>query len=302
MAQNKHSILIFIRILVGIFFITSGLTKLFSVDSFEVYVFSFGAFNLNISFILARVLIGFELVIGLLCIVGLYLRLLTYLILASLIGFTVLLTVLQLQNNADHCHCFGDVIPISNTLSIVKNLVLIGLSLFILKSKQVFFRFQKFVAASCVIAGFALSFIVSPPDTFSMDLYAARSEYNKPALNAFLQTDSTASSKEIICFFGSGCRFCKLASKKISVIYKNAQTKVPIRYVFWGNETSIAAFFALPNTIAVPYSTLPSDTFLTITNGHMPLIVLIKNRKIVSKYSYRDINDKEITSFLKNGN
>ena len=53
-----------VRIIVGGVFILSAVSKLFSMESFELYIFSFGFAGFDICAIAARVLIIAEFIIG----------------------------------------------------------------------------------------------------------------------------------------------------------------------------------------------------------------------------------------------
>jgi thiol-disulfide isomerase/thioredoxin len=103
----------------------------------------------------------------------------------------------------------------------------------------------------------------------------------------------------MLCFFSTGCRFCKLAARKISVIAKKADDDEVVNYVFAGAEVSVDKFFKETNSTVFQYSFLPPNRFLKITNGVMPLIILLQDGKVKGKYGYRDIREDELIRFLK---
>ena len=78
-----------IRVLIGFVFIFSSLTKLNFLADFEVYLYSLDLLSLNHSYLLARALIGMELVLGPLLIMGIYFKTVKRIIGASLISFSV---------------------------------------------------------------------------------------------------------------------------------------------------------------------------------------------------------------------
>ena len=53
-----------LRILIGGFFITTAILKLLSLDSFEIYIYSFNIFSFNLCAIIARLVIAAELLVG----------------------------------------------------------------------------------------------------------------------------------------------------------------------------------------------------------------------------------------------
>ena len=61
-AVNKWASVV--KLLVGVAFIISALSKMVTIDSFEMYVYSFGIFPLVPCFYFSRMLIAAELLLG----------------------------------------------------------------------------------------------------------------------------------------------------------------------------------------------------------------------------------------------
>ena len=53
-----------LKVLLGLVFIVSAVLKLFDMDKFEIYIYSYHFFSLNFSFLVARAAIIVELVLG----------------------------------------------------------------------------------------------------------------------------------------------------------------------------------------------------------------------------------------------
>jgi uncharacterized membrane protein YphA (DoxX/SURF4 family) len=296
--RNKAKLKLFLRIFTGLVFILSAWFKIQSLDAFEIYVYSFGLLKLNTTFLFSRLLISIELLIGILLIVGIYLKHTVYSSISILGGFTVFIIILILTNNKEHCHCFGDLVEMSHLTSIIKNLILIGFLLLIFKSQPLVKKYHRILLTSVVLFSFAIPFILSPPDSFRYQKYSEMSRYNKQMLNEFLKENQLKDKSMVLCFFGTNCRFCKLAVKKVAVISEKSEEMSLLHYAFWGNENQIEEFFAETNTPVVSHSSIPGPIFLRITKGRMPLILLIKDGKVKQKYGYRDIDEKEIIDFM----
>jgi uncharacterized membrane protein YphA (DoxX/SURF4 family) len=150
-------------ILLGVFYLASSLTKLFSIHAFATTLAQYAYPGL---FILAPVIIGAELVLGLLLLVGYRLRLLGFLSLILLLGFTLVFTYGYLALGLKDCGCFGDVIKTSPEVSILRNVVLMVLSLSIWRNyptpsvssyrKPAWFSALAVGALILVISGFTL--------------------------------------------------------------------------------------------------------------------------------------------------
>ncbi len=122
-----------LKILVGMMFIISAVSKFITIDSFEMYIFSFGIFPLGVSFYVARFVLAFELILGAALISHRNHRFAVLMSLLFLLCFVVFLTYAHLVGRTDSCHCFGEMLPFDPVQSILKNAVLVVLLLFIYK-------------------------------------------------------------------------------------------------------------------------------------------------------------------------
>ncbi len=301
MKPNKIQLQFIVRLLVGGIFISSALFKLQSIDSFEIYIYSFGVCSLNMAFLSARLIIGLELFLGSLLILGTYLKRIIQISIAMLLGFSLFIGYLIVSNSNEHCHCFGDLVEMSHFYSILKNIVLILLLTIIYKSRVKFLKYSRYWAILALIISFALPPIVSPPDSLFYDTYAQKTSYNDAMLNTYLEEQpELKKDKKLLCFFSPACRFCKLSTRKITVIANKINQSNVVRCVFWGDKNAIENFYTTNHSIAFPYKTLDPIRFLKITNGEMPLIILLENGTVKGKYDYRSINEDEIIDFFQN--
>ena len=295
--KNKIVISRILLIIVGIVFIISAIAKLLSIDSFEIYIYSFGFFNLNISFIIARLLIGFELVLGICLALSVFPKQMSYLAIASLVGFTCFLAYLLISKKEEHCHCFGNMIELSHTMSIIKNLILCGLLIpgILLPFKNIWYH--KILVGIIFTAGLVTPFVYSTPD--NLIKHESNASYQQVYLDEFLnENPHLTQGRKVVSFIGTGCKFCKLASRKLTVISNKANNFSDVFYVVWGTEETLNHFFEETHSYHFNNTLLPARIFIRITNGQMPLILLLENGKVIKKYDYRELNEKEIISFL----
>ena len=288
-----------LRLLPGIVFIVSSVTKLVTIDTFEIFIYSFGFFTLNISFLIARLVIVGELLLGLLLTTGWYQKTVTRLSIAMLTLFTGFIVYMVATGNEEHCHCFGDIVEISNPLSIVKNIVLVICLLFSTPSTQLTIKHKRIAISGLLLASVAIPFTITPPAFFAKSWYEKRISYNDALLNEFIaEIPELSSGKLVVSFFGTSCKYCKLAAIKLSAISDVLDDTSHFRYVFWGDDTGVTAFFEETGSNRFKYDLVGADRFLKITNGRMPLIILLDNGQVVGKYSYAIIDDRMISLFL----
>ena len=148
--STKNTIAWVLRIVVSLLFIVSAVAKLskselldspyFAISTFEVKQLYTLGFSQTIAPYFSRILIGIELALGILLLQKHYLkRFIIPVTILMLVVFIGHLAYLILSNgNTGNCGCFGELIPMTPAESIVKNIVAIGLLvwLFILLPKE----------------------------------------------------------------------------------------------------------------------------------------------------------------------
>ncbi len=115
-----------IRILLGLMFIASAVMKVLSLDTFVIYVYSFKIFSFVLTEIAARLLIAFEMVLGLLLITKEKYKWTWWTATGLMAAFTLFLIYVSIFRNDENCHCFGDIIEVKPWVSIIKNVALLG--------------------------------------------------------------------------------------------------------------------------------------------------------------------------------
>ena len=122
-----------LKIIIGVVFIISSVSKLVSMEAFEMYVYSFGLFPLALNAYVARLVLVLEMILGAALISHRHHRFTLLMTLLFLLAFIFFLTFAHLSGRTDSCHCFGELLPFDPVQSIVKNALLVALSLFVFK-------------------------------------------------------------------------------------------------------------------------------------------------------------------------
>lgn len=124
------------RVIVGVLFIFSGLVKANDPlglsykmqEFFEVWGLH-GFNNLTLGF--SVVMIAFEIIAGVAVLIGWKFRLFSWLLLLLIIFFTFLTGYAVLSGKIKECGCFGDCIKLTAMDSFIKDLILLGLIVFL---------------------------------------------------------------------------------------------------------------------------------------------------------------------------
>ena len=236
------------RALLGILFLFSATAKLIGIDAFEIYLFSFGWFSLGTAFLLARLVIVAEYVLGLLLLTNFYPRLAFWGSLAMLAGFSLFLTVLAVKGNHDNCNCFGELVNLNPVQSLLKNLGMLAVLLLSAGVKPFRFRRKGLWLALIILIPLATVFIVSPPDNWRYDSYARHELVNEPAFREAVDQGilphSVVEGDHIVCLYSLKCQFCKMSAEKIMTLRARGEfPQSPIIAIFGrGDDPDPAPF------------------------------------------------------------
>ena len=284
------------RVLLGILFLFSATAKLIGIDAFEIYVFGFGWFSLGTSFVLARLVIAAEYSLGLLLILNFFPVLAFSGSIAMLTGFTLFLCILMLAGNRDNCHCFGELIDIEPSESIVKNLVMLllllptsGLTAFHVRRKGLWLPLALIVPLAAVL-------IISPPDNWRYDAYTRARPVDEAALRESLSKGvlpaTVTQGEHVVCFYSLKCEFCKMSARKLLTLRERGDfSRAPVIAVFGRGENPDPTPF-LEETGLRPDEVhfIDPAAFLRITGGVFPLILVMRGEEIVEAYNYRNLH------------
>ena len=297
-----------LRVFVGLVFISSAVLKYISIDIFDLYVFEHNLFSISVTETLTRLLITAECVIGIMLILNVYARVFYYSAVFLLAGFTIYLFLLSYFFDVDitNCHCFGKVIVMSRTESIIKNCILLFCLVFVSPKFYVFKKWENWLAIGLGIVAFATFMIINTPNYLYTMVHREKIQIDVPMYKSALQNSGKekefTDGKQIICLYSASCKYCKRAAAKLHLIMKNNQLpENKIKTVFWsGNpDTTIYNFYSEQKISLPEYTTFRVDTFLSITDGSMPIILFSDNGTIVHRANYITLNEKDVVRFLK---
>ena len=131
----------FVRLLVGVLFIFSGLVKAndplgLSYKMQEFFeVWQLHGWN-DITLALSIFMNAFEIIAGFALLIGWQFRLVSWLLLLLIVFFTFLTGYTYITGMPKNCGCFGDCLPITSLTSFLKDVVLIVLILFLLLNRK----------------------------------------------------------------------------------------------------------------------------------------------------------------------
>ncbi len=311
---NHSTFKIVLRIAVGLVFITSALTKLYPIIPLEILLVKTGITNWSLAPIFARLLIGFEFLLGSFLIFNIQTKKTTIVSMLSLVGFTFYLLYLNFFVSADdNCGCFGEIIKLNPLQSILKNIVLFALLVLLFKTHSTSnnFRFKTALLIFITASSLALPFIFN-----LMKTHGSKGNYIvKPY--TFVENEQLKSlpfsngknvnlleDKKIICFLSLHCEACKYAASKFSVLYKE-NNKIPVHIIFLDtkNRTEYLKKFEKETSIKnIPYTFLPYEDFFKASSGSLPFIMFLENGEIKHLTNFDDLFVQDVLDFSNSTN
>lgn len=293
-----------LKVLLGLLFIASAILKVVDMDKFEIYIYSYHFFSLNASFIVARLAIIFELVLGIGLISHCLHKLMWWGSMAMLGGYTLLLIYALTLGRTDSCHCFGDFLRLDPKQSLIKNGVLMLLFLLIFRMESWKTPFRWLILCLAVMASSIAVFVISPPDNLTsssnLEQNLQTELFNEMLDDAPLDALNLREGKQVICFFSTSCEMCQMAAHKLSLMQQfYGFPKENITYLFMGNEEGIASFYEQSESTQYRDVLYPEVTrLLKAVHGNLPVIVFLEDGKVVHEYGFRNMDEAEIKAFM----
>lgn len=291
------------RILLGAVFIVSSISKLSSIEGFELYLFSFGFADFDLCSVAARLLIAAEFLLGVFLVFNICFRLTRGLVLLSLAGFSAFLLWRVAIGDTESCHCMGDLVDMNPMQSLLKNGVMGLLLALAWRPHGRSFLRQRLIALAVSAASVAAVFMAWPPDFYyrrGEDSHDLSMEQFAPVADSLSLSDG----RRVVCFYSGSCDHCRhCASKMAGIIRRHSLPTDRISVLFMqthANQDSVAVSFFRDSGdgLALPYRYLHPFDFLPLTNGSMPIVVLLEDGRLVKEYDYTSLDEFELREFL----
>ena len=280
--MNSKNISWILRLIISALFILSAVAKLypspyFAISTFEVKQLYPLGFSEGFAPYFSRILIGFEFALGIAILLKDYLKKITIpatiLLLAVFtihLGYTTFVS-----GNAGNCGCFGELIPMTPVEAIIKNIIAIGLLVWLFKlvpaDEKSNFWLLKSVGLGCILALFMLapirpvekvmdeptseiqenlgvvidstSLLTNEVPTAAITKDTVKKVEEKKLEDAPKKVKSgyekyfsgIDTDKKILCYFVPGCDHCMDTAKELNEMRKKDKNFPPV-YVIFVNE------------------------------------------------------------------
>lgn len=294
----------------GIIFIISAITKLFPVEPLEFTFADVGFIPWEISPFLARLLIGFELFLGVLLLLNLYLKKFTYrFAILTLIIFSGFLVYQFFTGNNENCGCFGEFFKMTPFQALIKNLLILGAIFYssrFLNGWELKLIKGKVVPILVFLISCSLPFILN---TIRLDY--SKAYLNRPSEFFEFQLDTLynnaqlgnppktlSKGKHVFAFLSLTCPHCKLAAKKIGIMHKR-NPEIHFFLVFNGKMDDLKPFLNKTKTQNIEHDFLYAKSFVYMAGIQFPIIFLVNNGVVEHFLSYQELDQSQIEKWIE---
>lgn len=302
--MKKENINWILRFILSALFIVSAVAKLypspyFAISTFEVKQLYPLGFSAEIAPYFSRVLIGIEFALGIAILIPHYLKKIT--IPATLLLLTVFTIHLSYttfsSGNAGNCGCFGELIPMTPVEAIIKNILAIGLLIWLFKITPSDEKSNLWVLTSIALGCILGLFMMAPMKVNATPVLSLPNEVQ----NLGISTDTTLNTvmatvekaidssnnkatlkmdepvakksgftnyfpgidqdKKILCFFAPGCEHCQETAKELTEMKRKDKNFPAVSIIFMDEEADkIPEFFNVAGT-KYPYQVVDIISF-----------------------------------------
>ena len=281
--MKKETISWILRLVISALFILSAVAKLypspyFAISTFEVKQLYPLGFSEGFAPYFSRILIGIEFALGIAILLKDYLKKITIpatiLLLAVFtihLGYTTFVS-----GNAGNCGCFGELIPMTPVEAIIKNIIAIGLLVWLFKlvpaDEKSNFWLLKSVGLGCILALFMLapirpvekvmdeptseiqenlgvvidstSLLTNEVPTAAITKDTVKKVEEKKTEDAPKKVKSgyekyfpgIDNDKKILCYFVPGCDHCMDTAKELNEMREKDKNFPPVYVIFMNEE------------------------------------------------------------------
>lgn len=281
--MKKENLSWILRLIISALFLLSAVAKLypspyFAISTFEVKQLYPLGFSEGFAPYFSRILIGIEFALGIAILLKDYLKKITIPATILLLAvFTIHLSYTTfVSGNAGNCGCFGELIPMTPVEAIIKNIIAIGLLIWLFKilpaDGKSNFWLLKSVGLGCILALFMVAPIrpvaevIEEPTSEIQDnlgvvvdssalltVEEPKAEIAKDTIKKVEEKKTEDApkkvksgyekyfpgidnDKKILCYFVPGCDHCMDTAKELNEMRKKDKNFPPVYVIFMNEE------------------------------------------------------------------
>lgn len=254
--------------------------------------------------IFAKLLIGFELALGVLLIIPLKNFRIIYWAMATTILFSAYLVYLVIYfPSVENCGCMGMMVKMTPEESLLKNagILLLLIMLVFLKHKESFqFHFVTKKFQLCIMGiAFLIPFFWSPVDVQKQELrQKLTGNVNSEVLSVLKDNNQ---EEVMLMYLSPHCIFCKMLAQKWMWFHRRNHWSIPVHAIFMGENigADIQEFLHQTGLQVESYQEMNPVEFVQMTYGSLPSVYLVRKGLVVQKDNFISMNESNLKALLR---
>ncbi|HLP14158.1 MAG TPA: MauE/DoxX family redox-associated membrane protein [Flavobacteriales bacterium] len=275
------------NVIVGSVFILSAWLKTNPIDYFETKISFFGIEGV-MGAVVARLIIAGELLIGLFLITQFTIGKLVYKTTIAVLSIFIIINLIDLIRfgNDTDCGCMGLTVQVSPLMSIAKNILLIGMTIFSMRFGTITWKLPVFATIAIALTPFSSVFMYKPVyvyENVKMPKKGTRPDFTimdvHPGFKGktYKSNAELSKGKKIVAFLSLTCPHCKMAAYKLNG-FKALDPELPIYFILNGDSSNMDQFFKVTGKPVVDMAHFNGNSDYADMSGYeLPAIFLLKD-------------------------
>lgn len=128
--------------------------------------------------------------------------------------------------------------------------------------------------------------------------------YNKGLFEETISSGSVghevATGRKVVGMYSKTCPYCRMASEKLSMIQQRNNLDYDKFVTIFPGDTAEGLAFFYRDSYAIRFNTdlIAVDTFMQITYGQFPLVLLVEDGKPLKVYNQNTLSEHQIVDFI----
>jgi len=280
MQLNAEKTALLLRWLLAGVFVFSAIAKLLGAGLFEIALVEQGlAATRAQAAYPARLLIAWEMFLGLALLLPFYLKRFTLPLVITTLAAFIFLQIFQLISGTptQDCGCFGKFLPMSSLEALLKNLVLLGLALSAYRMTSMEKR-SALVPVSLAALCFTAVWFVAPVRHDYEGSFAKYTQFTQAG-----RVDLT-SGEILVAVFNAECEHCQAAARELEALAEQGAPLPPIYVLMLAENTATATAFSEKTNTHYPYHLISENEFFDLIGNTPPRVYWLRQGQIQARW------------------
>jgi uncharacterized membrane protein YphA (DoxX/SURF4 family) len=298
-----------LRLLLAAVFLASGISKLYHLELTELAVAETQWFNWSMVAVVAKLLASLEIILGILLLFNPFSRNLVHKCAVAVLVLFSLFLVEQMifKGPQEDCGCFPGMVSMSPGIALVRNLLMMGLGIFLIRKDQpgIFtFRLPLLATITVFVAVIILPFVlyIDVPGPQDKDYIGQTEPFEIMDHHAGVKARKTTADlqhgKYLVAFVSLTCPKCKLATKRLRIL-KQMYPSLPLVLIVNGDKEDFADFYKYTGAQDLEYIHFNGkEDFLRLSGPFLPNIIVTDHAVIKARLQYADLNENELGKYF----